>query len=70
MALPFMQQAMVIILKKTKLKNVGGGVSRLVVIVLRFFVVMLQTYLCGLRKPKKISGGHSKLHIAYLVQVI
>ena len=48
----------------------GGGVSGLVVIVLRFFFVMLQTYVCGLRKPQNIFCGHSKLHIAYLFQVI
>ena len=48
----------------------GGGVSGLVVIVLRFFFVMLQTYVCGLRKPQNIFCGHSKLHIAYLFKVI
>ena len=48
----------------------GGGFSGLVVIVLRFFFAMLQTYLCGLRKPQNTFCGHSKLHIAYLYQVI
>ena len=54
----------------TAVKPEGGGVSGLVVIGLRFFFVMLQTYLCGLRKPQNIFCGHSKLHIAYLYQVI
>ena len=54
----------------TAVKPEGGGVSGLVVIVLRFFFVMLQTYVCGLRKPQNIFCGHSKLHIAYLFQVI
>ena len=40
----------------------GGGVSGLVVVVLRVFFFMLQTYLCGLRKPQNIFCVHSKLH--------
>ena len=37
----------------------GGEVSEFVVIVLRFFFSMLQTYLCASRKPKNILCFHS-----------
>ena len=45
----------------TAVKPEGRGwVSGLVVIVLRFFFAMLQTYLCGLRKPQNTFCGHSQ----------
>ena len=31
---------------------------------------MIQTYLCGLRKPQNIFCGHSKLHIAHSFKLI
>ena len=40
------------------------------VIVLRLFFSMLQTYLCGSRKPQNVFCVHSELHISHVSKLL